>query len=224
MSLSDDRLRDLHHPPIHQKLQLLRQDVAYLKAKFAAAADDKIENYCPADRDRALNAQVDELVRDYLSKIFDYSRHTLVVDGQDGASPALDALMANIAATEDDAEQYEPFNFELNDQVRELYAQIDEETVKVTQLRKTVPLQATAEYVAELGKLEDAHQAEVAAAAAADPAAEPAAVDHLVPRAADMARDFADLVEMMKELKKTVPASSSMLDRAEMALDHLNKA
>lgn len=47
-TLPDFEIQQLHHPPVHQKLQLVSQDIRFLQKIFLDAAKNKINTHLPS--------------------------------------------------------------------------------------------------------------------------------------------------------------------------------
>ncbi|KAK9370969.1 kinetochore protein Mis14 like-domain-containing protein [Lipomyces kononenkoae] len=227
-TIPDFEIRQLHHPPIHQKLQLVSQDVRFLQRMLADNAKAKIDANFPAqlagDGQDPLKDQVEEIVKQFVLRTVELSKYSLVVNGIEGADPTLESLMKGaFLDKEEEADKYEPFDLELNEQVRELYAQIDEETVAVTKLRREAPLRARETYKSKLDRLDEQRaKAQIEHALVDDSDFTSNKMEEFLPHRDDVVSNFETLVATLRDIKKSVPATSSKLDRAEAALTHLN--
>ncbi|KAK7206258.1 kinetochore protein Mis14 like-domain-containing protein [Myxozyma melibiosi] len=224
-TIPDFEIQQLHHPPVHQKLQLVSEDVRYLQKIFMEAAQSKIDTHLPSkSAEESLRAEVAEKVKEFIAKVFDFSKHSIVVNGMEGADPSLDALMKAKEMDKEEAEAVEPFDLELNEKVRELYAQIDDETVAVTKLRREAPLRAVEHYKKELEAeeinkkihtLEDDDDSMSIDAPEVD-------IEKIIPRRDAIEADFDKFIASLREMKKTVPGTISKVERAEAVIAHLN--
>ncbi|KAK9372683.1 kinetochore protein Mis14 like-domain-containing protein [Lipomyces chichibuensis] len=226
-TVPDFEIRQLHHPPIHQKLQLVSQDVRFLQRKLLDIAKAKIDSNFPTQQSGGqdpLKEQVEEILKQFILRTIELSKFSLVVNGIEGANPSLDSLMRGADLDkEEDADKYEPFDLELNEQVRELYAQIDEETVEVTKLRRETPLRALESYKSKLEMLDEQRtNAQTDDVAMDDADSADVKVEEFLPRRESIMADFEKLIATLREMKKSVPAAASKLDRAEAAVTHLN--
>ncbi|KAK9354197.1 kinetochore protein Mis14 like-domain-containing protein [Lipomyces doorenjongii] len=220
-------IRQLHHPPIHQKLQLVSQDVSFLQRKLLDIAKAKIDGNFPPQPSGGqdpLKEQVEEIVKQFILRTIELSKYGLVVNGIEGSNPSLDSLMKGADLDkEEEADKYEPFDLELNEQVRELYAQIDEETVEVTKLRREAPLRALEAYKSKLDRLDEQRtNAQTDDLAMDDADFADMKVEEFLPRRESIIADFEKLISSLREMKKSVPAAASKLDRAEAAVTHLS--
>lgn len=96
----------------------------------------------------------------------------------------------------------EPFDLELNEQVRQLYAQIDEETVAVTTLRREAPLRAIESYTAQLAEIDSKSyvlQDDDDDIEADTPDFD---INQIIPRRDTVESDFDQLVVSIREMKK----------------------
>ncbi|KAK9236328.1 kinetochore protein Mis14 like-domain-containing protein [Lipomyces kononenkoae] len=226
-TIQDFEIRQLHHPPIHQKLQLVSQDVRFLQRMLVDNAKAKIDANFPtqsAGGQDPLKDQVEEIVKQFVLRTIELSKYSLVVNGTEGANPSLDSLMKGADLDkEEEADKYEPFDLELNEQVRELYARIDEETVAVTKLRREAPLRAREAYKSKLDMLDEPRQkAQIENVVVDDAEVNTDSMEEFLPRREGVMSDFETLVATLRDMKKSVPAASSKLDRAEAALAHLS--
>ncbi|KAK9320782.1 kinetochore protein Mis14 like-domain-containing protein [Lipomyces orientalis] len=226
-TIPDFEIRQLHHPPIHQKLQLVSQDVLFLQKKFLDVAKTKIDANFPAQpsgEQDPLKQQVEEIVKEFILRTIELSKHSLVVNGIEGADPSLDSLMKGADLDKDEeTDKYEPFDLELNEQVRELYSEIDKETVEVTKLRREGPLRALEAYKSKLDTLDEQRaNAQTESMDMDDAEFVDVKMQEFLPRSEIIAAGFESLIATLRDMKKNVPATAAKLDRAEAAITHLN--
>ncbi|KAK9468320.1 kinetochore protein Mis14 like-domain-containing protein [Lipomyces arxii] len=224
-SIPDFEIQQLHHPSVHQKLQLISQDITYLQKRFLEAAKKKVDAQFPnsGDGKDSLKEETEAIVKQYILKMFEMSRHSLVINGLDGADPSLLSLMKGAGVdVDDESEKYEPYDLDLNEEVRQLYAHIDEETVTVTKLRHEAPLRAVKSYKAQLEKLNEQHKALESDEVDMEDQVEEVTVEDVLPRQKAVEQDFDKLIGTLKLLKKSVPVTTAKLNRAEAALMHLD--
>lgn len=124
---------------LHSKLQLVAEDVRFLKQQFKDAAEAKIDVNLDCDKNDPVRKRVDEIVQQFISDTFEMSKHAMIIDGEEMGDKDLSVVLER----DDDVE---PFDLALNDRLRQLYAQVDEKTLEVTQLRRTVPFEAIQVY------------------------------------------------------------------------------
>ncbi|KAK9446433.1 kinetochore protein Mis14 like-domain-containing protein [Limtongia smithiae] len=229
-TLGDFEIQQLHHPPIHQKLQLVSEDLRYLVEKFTEVAKSRVSQHFPlataGSKDEVLRTEVEALVQQFILEMFDMAKHGIVVNGQDGSEISLQSLL-NSDTTKNEADNYEPFDLELNEEVRQLYAQIDEETVEVTKLRREAPLRTLANYKRQLEELEKQQQEHFSVndeEQKVDADKAQLTVDEVLLRKTNVETDFNEFVASLREMKKDIPGTLSKLDRASAAITHLNNS
>ncbi|KAK9464064.1 uncharacterized protein V1516DRAFT_683574 [Lipomyces oligophaga] len=233
-NVPDFEIQILHHPPVHQKLQLSSQDVRYLQNMMLERAQDKINAAIPAidlAADDPVRDEVEARVREFVLRTFDLSKYSLVVDGIEASDPGLSSLMAGTeleSVTADGRKQpqfshstrltcqeIEPFDLELNEQVRDLYTQIDNATVAVTNLRRKTPLQVVAKYAQEL---EDWSSRPSPISGLIQAETDPHDDTEVFPRQERVAQDYNALMVSLADIKKNVMDTAAKINRADEAL------
>ncbi|KAK9480565.1 kinetochore protein Mis14 like-domain-containing protein [Lipomyces japonicus] len=226
-SIPDFEIQQLHHPPVHQRLQLVSEDIQFLQNRILDAAKKKIDSNLPDSQIQdPLKGEVEILVNDFITRIFQTAKHSLVINGVEGSDISIENLINGSAEPVQVAEQHESFDLELNEKVRELYAQIDEETVQVTALRRQAPLKAVESYKAELERIEKDLQSALASGdeeqSGVNQDEEQVDTSTTLPRQDELRSHFQELVATLKDMKKSLPSTSSKIDRAEAAVAHLH--
>ncbi|KAK9380870.1 kinetochore protein Mis14 like-domain-containing protein [Kockiozyma suomiensis] len=221
-TLPDFEIQQLHHPPVHQKLQLVSQDIRFLQKIFLDAAKNKINTHLPSQSaEDSLRSEVEARMNEFISKTFDLAKYSLVVNGVEATDPSLGALMNANEVDKQEEQDVEPFDLELNEQVRQLYAQIDEETVAVTTLRREAPLRAIESYTAQLAEIDSKSyvlQDDDDDIEADTPDFD---INQIIPRRDTVESDFDQLVVSIREMKKRIPDAIAKVERAEAAITHL---
>lgn len=125
----------------HQKIHLNLKDVKHLQIQFAKAATDKLNLYLPtSDHSDPLKSRVSSLVNDFIYEIFEASKNSLDIDGATGNRDSLRSLLEN------STNEVEPFDFSLQDQVRKAYQEVEQETIKLTKMRRDAPSEIKKSY------------------------------------------------------------------------------
>ncbi|KAG5355094.1 Kinetochore-associated protein [Yarrowia sp. B02] len=121
--------------PPPEKLHLTAQDARYLRDEFASAVEQKTSLHLPGnDPTDPLILRVRQLVSDFVTETMQLSRHALVVDGVEmGHVTSIDSHLR------ESTEHIEPFDMALAEELRKVYAEVDETTVKLSEMRKNVP-------------------------------------------------------------------------------------
>lgn len=145
----------------HQKIHLNLKDVKHLQIQFAKAATDKLNLYLPtSDHSDPLKSRVSSLVNDFIYEIFEASKNSLDIDGATGNRDSLRSLLENstngmyICSSVLKVQytnwviylEVEPFDFSLQDQVRKAYQEVEQETIKLTKMRRDAPSEIKKSY------------------------------------------------------------------------------
>lgn len=120
-------------------LPLARNDILHLHSQLSAATKKKLDLYLPnVDQDDSLKKRVSDHVDEFILELFQALEGNIsVMDSDD----KLVEIIQNKQLTE-----VEPFDFNLSEQIRKLFIQVEEETVKLTKLRKNGPNESIQEY------------------------------------------------------------------------------
>lgn len=124
------------------KLDIKVEQVRSIYAQFQAIFDEKIALHLPQEQDSVKN-EVFLQLQNYLAEAMNMASSSLnIVNANAGTS--LPELLAQ------SKEQFvEPFDLELNEQVRQKYQEWEDQTVRVAQLRREAPQKLCHDYVAE---------------------------------------------------------------------------
>lgn len=199
---------------LHEKLQLVGEDVKYLKSQFSEASEAKLSLHLPTDD--SLKVRVKELVEEFIQETFEMARHSMVVNGVDMTTQ--ESLSGALTR---DTEAVEPFDVELNEKLRNMYAQVDEETMEVTKLRRQVPEEAKQAYLDKLQENEDALRRAEEEQEEKDQA-EQEENDELPKSSVPWERiqeDYHDTLKLIHSLVKSVPEVYSGLNELQEALE-----
>ena len=112
---------------------LSRSDIVHLHQQLSTATKKKLDLFLPnADPDDALKLRVGAHVDEFVLELFGALDGNVVVDGTD-------APIREIVSGGSQHVETEPFDFSLAEKVRKLWAQVEQETVKLAELRKNGP-------------------------------------------------------------------------------------
>ncbi|KAI8133104.1 hypothetical protein DUD61_003216 [Geotrichum candidum] len=204
---------------LHLKLQLTAEDARYVREKFLVAVDDKINYHLPAQLvfdDGAQQQQEDPMRSKVEDLVKDLTRHGLMVDGVDMSTRP--NLRDDLAAPK---EEIEPFDFELNDRLRQLYGRVDDLTLEIARLRKRVPAESTRLYQ---HALERRRELEQQAASEPDADAEDtvdADTDARLQQLRDIKHTYYDAIGGLDELISTIPETKTQLEQLEQAVQFI---
>ncbi|KAI0462021.1 hypothetical protein LJB42_004626 [Komagataella kurtzmanii] len=121
-----------------EKIHLQVQDVAFLQKRFLEASFKKLDLHLPNESESKrdpLKEQVRELLSEFVDDLFELNKDNLLID--DLHSSTIREALKSIRK-----EKQEPFDDVLNQRLRKTYNELEEQTVKVSQLRKTYPILA----------------------------------------------------------------------------------
>ncbi|ANB15885.1 MIND complex subunit NSL1 [Sugiyamaella lignohabitans] len=131
----------MEQPRLHNKIHLNSEDIRYIKNQLNHSIKSRIDLDLPDNEDDSLRNQVLSYIQQFIDESFELAKHSLIVDGKDMSGvPSLEASLT------EGKQEIEPFDIELNEKLRQLYAKVDQETLKVTELRRNIAQIATSEY------------------------------------------------------------------------------
>lgn len=121
----------------HDKLQLTKQDLRYIYNELLNNVLTKLNLHLPTTDTDPLKNQVSNLLHDYVMEVFEIAKYGMIVDGIDMADKSAYSISELLSIRP--KEKTEPFDFELNSQLRSILQSIEQETIQVTKLRREVP-------------------------------------------------------------------------------------
>lgn len=219
---------------LHLKLQLTAEDVRFVREQFLSATDAKINGHLPQmtfegqdkPKEDPMRSKVEQLVKEFIHESFELTRHGMMVDGVDMSTRPV--LRDDLAAPR---EEIEPFDFELNDNLRQLYRKVDDLTLEIARLRRTLPLEATVAFSNALKtRQESQKQAEALIQKETEETVD--GLEEEVDRVESEARleqllqikqDYYGVIEKLGTLIRTLPESKAQIDQLDETLKFLNK-
>jgi kinetochor protein Mis14/NSL1 len=195
---------------LHNKLQLVSEDVKFLKSQFHESAETKLDLHLPTED--SLKTRVRELVDEFIHETFELARHSIVVNGVDMSTQ--DTLVDSLQKEE----VVEPFDVELNEKLRNLYAEVDERTLEVTELRRQIPNQASEIYKQKLKQEQDLLDQALPNEDQSTVNDEPISLP--INR---IQTDYEDTLQLIKSLSKSVPELYSDLNELQEVIDFLRQ-
>lgn len=195
---------------LHNKLQLVSEDVKFLKSQFHESAETKLDLHLPTED--SLKTRVRELVDEFIHETFELARHSMVVNGVDMSTQ--DTLVDSLQKEE----VVEPFDVELNEKLRNLYAEVDERTLEVTELRRQIPNQASEIYKQKLKQEQDLLDQALPNEDQSTVNDEPISLP--INR---IQTDYEDTLQLIKALSKSVPELYSDLNELQEVIDFLRQ-
>ncbi|KAG7716420.1 hypothetical protein KL949_003475 [Ogataea haglerorum] len=194
---------------IHLQLRQLRYLYDALHTAVAAKVDTHLAQIRGKD-DPALAKSVRRLVAQFVDGIFDDIQHSLEIDdvaASQLASNRVSSMLRNPALLN---EKIEPYDFALNDRLRDLYTRVEEKVESLSNLRRTQPASVRNEYEALVRENEAVVDAVVAESARNRAAASDAAA--AVPDMDDLRDDFKSILSDLADLKRDVPEARHGVD------------
>ncbi|KAG7899536.1 hypothetical protein KL907_004888 [Ogataea polymorpha] len=150
------------------------------------------------------------LVAQFVDGIFDDIQHSLEIDdvaASQLATNTISSMLANPALLN---EKIEPYDFALNDRLRDLYTRVEEKVESLSNLRRTQPANIRDEYEALVRENEAVVDAVVAESAQNRAAASDVAA--AVPDMDDLRHDFKCILSDLADLKRDVPETRHGVD------------
>lgn len=220
---------------LHLKLQLTAEDVRFVREQFLSAADAKIKVHLPQmtfegqdkPKEDPMRTKVEQLVKEFIHESFELTRHGMMVDGVDMSKRPV--LRDDLAAPR---EEIEPFDFELNDNLRQLYGKVDALTLEIARLRKTLPAEATKVYSEALEKRrlsqkqqeDDISKDLQREVDALDDEFDATESEERRKQLDQIKQDYYGVIEQLGTLIKTVPESKAQLDQLDETVEFLKNA
>lgn len=209
----------------HQKIHLNLKDVKHLQIQFAKAATDKLNLYLPtSDHSDPLKSRVSSLVNDFIYEIFEASKNSLDIDGATGNRDSLRSLLEN------STNEVEPFDFSLQDQVRKAYQEVEQETIKLTKMRRDAPSEIKKSYEdsleqslskietlqKELENLESENEADIENH-------EDLFKQGVSSRLEDIISDYEESMRSIKEIKDQMPQERNEIEKLNNIIEFLQQ-
>ncbi|EGW29934.1 uncharacterized protein SPAPADRAFT_63557 [Spathaspora passalidarum NRRL Y-27907] len=127
--------------PDDGKITLSRDDLRYVYNQLYISTMDRLNLHLPTEENDPMKNQVATILNEFLLNVFDDARHSLIVDGV-----ADDKPISEVLALPERQEVVEPFDVELNQQLKDTLLEFENEIVKSTTQKRELPKQAAAEY------------------------------------------------------------------------------
>ncbi|KAK6006783.1 hypothetical protein QM012_005791 [Aureobasidium pullulans] len=136
----------------HRKIELQSPlDLTYLHHNATLCLREKLDLHFPPSAapasasDDTLKQRVEELVSQYLQKVFEDAKANLAINGLEGKEMEEAVKMA-----EGKGEELEPYDSKLSQKLQSLSAQIENLTLQLANLRREAPAKAAAAYAANI--------------------------------------------------------------------------
>lgn len=191
------------------KIHLAAGDIRFVELRIFAAAIQKLDTDLPnlLDAD-PLRAAIAGDLTVTIDRVLEMVKSALVVDGHEIS----DALPLRKHVPRRDVERVEPFDADLNERLRQLYREVEEETIAVTRLRKEGPARVEEAWERALSR--------VGASAGDDLAEEPEVV---LPSLKGLADDYAYSLQQLQVLQDLLLNQEQLVVRASRVCDFLEE-
>ncbi|KAF3918406.1 hypothetical protein ABW20_dc0106523 [Dactylellina cionopaga] len=138
-------MADTEHPKV--RLDTIAEYKTLLNRVEQLSRDKLLQHFPLSEnssaKDDAYRKRVEELVSEYVRRLFDLANQNISINGND-----IGDVESILKAEEED--QYEPYDDKLRVRVNELIAQVGSATTEVAKLRRDVPKRAAAAYAKKL--------------------------------------------------------------------------
>ncbi|KAG9549154.1 hypothetical protein KCU71_g9014, partial [Aureobasidium melanogenum] len=136
----------------HRKIELQSPlDLTYLQQNANLCLREKLDLHFPPSAapasasDDTLKSRVEDLVSQYLQKVFEDAKANLAINGLEGKE-----MEEAIKMAEGKGEELEPYDGKLSQKLQSLSAQIENLTLQLANLRREAPAKAAAAYASKL--------------------------------------------------------------------------
>ncbi|KAK6359595.1 hypothetical protein TWF696_000745 [Orbilia brochopaga] len=138
-------MADTDHPKV--RLDTIAEYKALL-SRVEQLSQDKLAQHFPSSanpnaKEDAYRKRVEELVADYVRRLFDLANQSISINGNDIGD------VASVLKAEEEG-QYEPYDDALRIRVNELIAKVGTATADVAKLRREIPKRAATAYARKL--------------------------------------------------------------------------
>jgi kinetochor protein Mis14/NSL1 len=201
----------------YETIQLTKQDLRYLHGQIYENTASKLDLHLPTSPNDPLKSNVAVALDDFLLDVFEMALDALVVDGSAieppvGGPESRRDVVAALLALDSSEQKTEPFDFELNAELRKVIQQVEEETVEVTRYRRELPQDSRNAYEELVGKT-DAEVTELLRQIDHAEAA-PVVPGELDPERAQLIeRDYYESLQRLVKLNQVLPEQRADISR-----------
>lgn len=215
----------------YEKLQLSKQDLRYLYGQILNNTTSKLDLHLPTSNNDPLKTKVANLLDDFILDAFEMAKQSIMIDGYDMSGRKNPKPISELLSLKS-KEKIEPFDFELNAQLRDVLEHVEQETLQVSKLRRELPSRARETYdnlisntdkdvSTILAELDSELQQELHN----DDDDETGKDDlSLVPRIDSIVEDYQQAFLILNNLKRKIPEQKSELDKLDETIQLLETA
>ncbi|CUM50187.1 unnamed protein product [Debaryomyces tyrocola] len=213
----------------YEKLQLSKQDLRYLYGQILNNTTSKLDLHLPTSNNDPLKTKVANLLDDFILDAFEMAKQSIMIDGYDMSGRKNPKPISELLSLKS-KEKIEPFDFELNAQLRDVLEHVEQETIQVSKLRRDLPSRARETYdslISDtdkdvstiLAELDSELQQELH-----NDDDEPGKDDSLIPRIDSIVEDYQQAFLILNNLKRKIPEQKSELDKLDETIQLLETA
>lgn len=203
----------------YDKITLSKQDLRHVYGELLGETMAKLDLHLPSTHSDPLKNQVATVLDDFLKEVFEMAKSAMVVDGED--MEELGRAILELVSLKP-KEIVEPFDVEVNNRLRDVLLQVEQETVLLTTMRRVLPEKARELYgrlVSDTDEdvsrvLEQLDKEEVEQGEEDQNEID---VDH------EAIESYEKYVLLLDGLKNSVPETKMRLDRYDQALEFLEE-
>lgn len=215
----------------YEKLQLSKQDLRYLYGQILNNTTSKLDLHLPTSNNDPLKTKVANLLDDFILDAFEMAKQSIMIDGYDMSGRNNPKPISELLSLKS-KEKIEPFDFELNAQLRDVLEHVEQETLQVSKLRRELPSRARETYdnlisntdkdvSTILAELDSELQQELHN----DDDDETGKDDlSLMPRIDSIVEDYQQAFLILNNLKRKIPEQKSELDKLDETIQLLETA
>lgn len=215
----------------YEKLQLSKQDLRYLYGQILNNTTSKLDLHLPTSNNDPLKTKVANLLDDFIIDAFEMAKQSIMIDGYDMSGRKNPKPISELLSLKS-KEKIEPFDFELNAQLRDVLEHVEQETIQVSKLRRELPSRARETYdnlisntdkdvSTILAELDSELQQELH-----NDDDDETGKDELslMPRIDSIVEDYQQAFLILNNLKRKIPEQKSELDKLDETIQLLETA
>lgn len=200
----------------HDKINLSNQDLSWVYGQILSSTTSKLDLHLPTNNSDPLKRRVAGMLEEFVQELFEMVKHAMVVDGEDleqTAAPIVDHIAYR------PREKTEPFDLELNDELRNVLQLVEKETIKVSTLRKEIPAKVRQAYQ-QMIESTDTLVSRILAELDVEDAQQPDENDPF-PDLGAVAGDYETAILTLSKLNQSVPQQHAELSKLNSTISYL---
>ncbi|QEU59726.1 Nsl1 [Kluyveromyces lactis] len=206
------------------KLDITQKQLRFLHKQFKEIIDEKVRTALPeSSEDDQISQEIQLQLDQFLMDVLEMAGESMnVVDAGKGTT-------VKSVIQEVQKEYTEPFDVELNEKVRKLYQEWEDETVKVSKLRREAPQVAVSEYTKQENQLLEEIDSLIAKMDSSQPNLQNEDQDEGQSEGKkkeywnQVANQYGSILTSLKEINDKIPTHESKQKRLRLLLDLIEK-